>query len=147
MQKGVDFIGITVVFFCHDENGNFLMQKRSQNCRDEKGKWDIGAGGLEFGENVFDRLKKEIKEEYSTEIIKYEFLGYRDLHRVDEEGKKTHWLATDFKILIDKNKVKNGEPQKFDKIEWFNLENLPEPELLHSQEIIFFEKYKDKLFS
>lgn len=37
LQRGIDFIGITCVFYCHDGQGNFLMHKRSKNCRDEIG--------------------------------------------------------------------------------------------------------------
>ena len=66
LKKGVDFIGVTVVYFCHDGNGKFIMAKRSKNTRDEHGKWDIGGGGVEFGESVEKTLRKEIKEEYCT---------------------------------------------------------------------------------
>ena len=142
MIKGVDYTGVTVVFFCHDGNGNILMAKRSKNCRDEQDRWDIGGGGLEFGEKVEELLKREIKEEYSTEVLKYEFLGYRDLNR-ENNGKKTHWVALDFKVLIDKTKVKNGEPHKFDELKWFKLDNLPTP--VHSQFHKFLELYRNKL--
>ncbi len=62
--KGADFTGVAIVFFCHHGKGNFIMAKRSQNARDEQGKWDIGGGGLDFGISVEETLKKEIKEEY-----------------------------------------------------------------------------------
>ncbi len=142
MQKGVECIGVTVVYFCHDGNGNFLMAKRSENCRDEYGNWDIGGGGLEFGHSVEETLKKEIKEEYCTDVVKSEFLGYRDVHR-EHNGKKTHWIALDFKVLVDKEKVVNGEPHKFDEVKWFDLDNLPEN--LHSQLPNFLALYKNKL--
>ena len=145
MEKGVDYPGIGLVYFCHDGNGNFLMSHRKDTCRDERGKWDIGGGAIEFGEKVIETLKKEIKEEYSTDIIEYEFLGYRDIHRIDD-NKKTHWVGLDFKVLIDSKKVKNGEPHKFYEIGWFNKNNMPSKELLHSQLTYFLEKYKDKLF-
>jgi hypothetical protein len=45
--------------------------------------------------------------------------------------------------LVDKNQVKNNEPQKFSEIGWFDFTNLPEP--LHSQLPKFFEKYKKQL--
>lgn len=122
--------------------GNFLFNKRSNNCRDECGAWDQGGGALEFGEKVEDALKKEIKEEYCTDVLGYEFLGYLDVHR-EHNGEKTHWIALDFKVLIDRNKVKNGEPHKFDEIGWFKLDNLPTP--LHSQTPKRFEMYKGKL--
>ena len=59
LKKGVDFTGVAIVFICHDGNGNILMHKRSQNCRDEQGRWDIGGGSLEFGHLVEDTLKRE----------------------------------------------------------------------------------------
>lgn len=143
MQKGTDFIGITVVYFCHDGKGNYLLAKRSENCRDEHGCWDPGGGGVEFGDTVEDTLRKEVAEEYCTDILEYEFLGYRDVHR-EHNGKKTHWLALDFKVRVDPKKVANGEPHKFDAVEWFTLEELPEP--LHSQFPHALDIYKEQLF-
>lgn len=42
--RGINHIGVTVCFVIHDGRGNVLLQKRSQRCRDEKGRWDIGGG-------------------------------------------------------------------------------------------------------
>jgi 8-oxo-dGTP pyrophosphatase MutT (NUDIX family) len=142
MQKGIDYIGVTVVFFCHDGRGNFLMAKRSKNTRDEQGRWDIGGGGLDFGVSVEETLEKEIKEEYSTDIKKYTFLGYRDVHRA-HNGTKTHWVGLDFAVLIDPKKVKNGEPHKFDEIAWYTLDTIPEN--AHSQFPEFLRLHKKKL--
>ncbi len=89
MIEGIDYIGVTIVSFCHDGNGNFVMAKRKETCRDEQGRWGIGGGGLEFGENVKDTLRREIKEEYLTDVLNYEFLGYRDVHR-QNNGSPTH---------------------------------------------------------
>ena len=142
MKKGFDFVGVCVVFFCHDGKGNVLMAKRSQNARDEQGRWDIGGGGVEFGETVEQILRNEIKEEYNADVISFEFLGFRDVHRT-HGGKSTHWIALDFKVLVDPNGVKINEPHKFDELGWFKLENLPKPN--HSQFRTFLEKYREKL--
>jgi 8-oxo-dGTP diphosphatase len=142
MKKGEDYIGISVVYFCHDGNGNIVFSKRNANCRDEHFTWDIGGGGVEFGDTVEDTLQKEIKEEYGTDVVSYDFLGYRDVHR-EHNGKKTHWIALDFKVLVDKDKVINGEPHKFDAVEWCTLDKLPEP--LFSQLPAFLEKYKNQI--
>jgi 8-oxo-dGTP diphosphatase len=142
MEKGIDFIGVTTVYFCHDGNGKFVMAKRSQQARDEHGRWDIGGGGLEFGETVEERLRQEIREEYCTEILDFEFLGFRDVHR-QHQGKPTHWISLDFKVRVDPEKVKIGEPHKFEAIDWFTLDRLPDN--LHSQLPYFFEKYKSQL--
>lgn len=142
MKKGVDYTGITVVFACHDGEGNFLFSKRGAACRDEHGTWDPGGGGLEFGDTIEQTLRKEIEEEYCTDVLSFERLGYRDVHR-EYGGVKTHWIALDFKVLVDRTKVKNGEPNKMDEIAWFTLDSLPSP--MHSQWPVFFELYKDKL--
>lgn len=142
MTKGVDYTGISIIFFCHDGKGNYLLNKRSKNCRDEHGSWDPGGGGLDFGDQVEDTLKREIKEEYCTDILDYAFLGFRDVHRKNN-GKNTHWIALDFKVFIDRSKVKNGEPHKFDDLQWFSLDTLPQP--LHSQFPKALEKYRGKL--
>ncbi len=142
MKKGVDYPAITVSYICHDGKGNYLMNKRSANCRDEHGTWDFGGGGLDLGEKVEDCLKKEIKEEYGVEPIEYKFLGYLDLFR-NLSGIDTHWISFEFLVLVDSLKVINGEPHKFDKIKWFRLDNLPKP--LHSVAPLILEKFKDKL--
>lgn len=142
MKKGVDFIGVAVVYFCHDGQGNFVMAQRSQNTRDEQGNWDIGGGGVEFEDTVENTLRKEIKEEYDCEIKKFEFLGFRDVLR-EQNGSPSHWIALDYRILVNRTEVKNNEPHKFDDIGFFRLDNLPQN--LHSQLHIFFNKYKDRL--
>ena len=142
MKKGIDFIGNTVVFACHDGKGNFLLGKRSANCRDEHGTWDPGGGGIELHDTVEGTLRKEIKEEYCTEVLSFEFLGYRDVHR-EKDGIKSHWIALDFKVLIDPAQVSNGEPHKMDEVKWFRLDDLPTP--VHSQFPLFLKLYEGKL--
>lgn len=142
MKKGEDYIGVTVSYFCHDGAGNFVLSKRSVNCRDEHGRWDNGGGGLEFGDGVEDTLKKEIAEEYGARVIEHEFLGYREAHR-EHDGKRTHWIALYFKVLVDPAEVKNCEPHKFDAVEWFQLDALPHP--LHSQLPRALEQFREQL--
>ncbi len=142
MKQGVDYTGVCVVYFCHDGKGKFVMAKRNSNTTDEHNKWDIGGGKVEFDDDVEDRLKKEVKQEYCTDVLEFEFLGYRDVHRM-HDGKRTHWVALDFKVLVDPSKVRNGEPHKFDEVGWFTFDNLPDN--LHSTVPVIFEKYSGKL--
>ncbi|MFH0890898.1 MAG: NUDIX domain-containing protein [Candidatus Liptonbacteria bacterium] len=142
MIKGKDFVGVCVVYFCHDGKGNFAMHKRSPNTRDEQGRWDVGGGGVELHETVEECLGKEVKEEWGANIVSYEFLGFRDVHR-NKDGNPTHWIALDFKVLVDPTQIRNGEPHKFDEIGWFRLDNLPSPR--HSQLDYALQKYADKL--
>ena len=144
MKAGVDYPGISIVFYCHDGKGNFVMAKRGPNCRDEIGVWDPGAGALELGERVKTALRREVREEYRSRVIAIEHLGFRDVHRVHER-KRTHWIALDFKVQVDRTMVRNGEPDKFTDIGWFRIDDLPTP--LHSQMQVFVEKYRDQLIA
>jgi 8-oxo-dGTP pyrophosphatase MutT (NUDIX family) len=142
LRKGQDFVGVSVVYFCHDGKGNFVMAKRSKNSRDEQGKWDIGAGGVELGDTIEQTLRKEIQEEYCAEVLGSEFMGYRDVFR-EHNGEPTFWIALDFKVLVDPAQVKIGEPHKFDALKWFTLETLPQANEIHSQLPFFLKKYQE----
>lgn len=144
LRKGIDFIGVSVCCYCHDDNGRVLLTKRSLQARDEHGKWDLVGGGVEFGGTIDGTIPKEVKEEVCAEVLKREFLGYRDVHR-HMNGQHTHWVALDFKVLIDPGQVKNGEPHKFDEVKWFKLNELPPETELHSQLPLFIKKYYNQL--
>jgi 8-oxo-dGTP pyrophosphatase MutT (NUDIX family) len=142
MKKGIDYIGNTVTFFCHDGKGNYLVSKRTDQCRDEHGTWDQGGGGIEFGDSAEDTIRAEVAQEYCTDVLDIEFLGYRDVFR-EKDGQPTHWIALDFKVLVDRNKAKNGEPHKFEEVRWCRIDEIPEP--LHSQSAFTINKYRDRL--
>jgi ADP-ribose pyrophosphatase YjhB (NUDIX family) len=144
MKLGKDCIGVCVVYICYDKDGNFVMNKRGQNCRDEVGKWDCGGGALELHETVEDRLKKEIKEEYGADVLDYKCLGFSDVHRIDI-NKETHWISLDYKVLVDRKQVKNGEPHKLDDVKWFNWGTIPSLENLHSALAAWINKYRNEL--
>ncbi len=143
--KGIEYPGITVCSFCHDGNGNVYLNKRSVNCRDEHGRWDICGGSVDLGDTIEETLRKEVAEEYCTDVLNIEFLGFRDMLRMNQDGHQTHWVGLDFKVHIDREKAKNGEPHKFEEVGWFPIDAMPEP--LHSQLPLFMERYKDKLAS
>ena len=142
-QKGISFVGVSTCFFVYDGKGKFYMSKRSEKARDEQGKWEIGAGGLKWGENAEDNMVRELKEEYDADPLKITFLGYRDIHRKLNDGTPTHWLGLDFAVLVDPKQVKINEPDMIDAADWFTWENLPSP--AHSQTDIFMTKYHDTL--
>ncbi len=141
-HKGVSFTGITTVFVCHDGNGKIFLTKRSQNTRDEHGRWDPGGGGLKHGQAIEANMLREVKEEYGVEPINYEFIGYFDAFRKTPEGLPTHWLAMIFAVHVDPAQVKIMEPENVDDSGWFGLDALPEP--LHSQFTLFLEQFNNK---
>jgi ADP-ribose pyrophosphatase len=119
-----------VVFVCHGGQGNYLLSRRSQNTRDENGKWEFNEGQLKWGEKVEVGLRRELKEELNLTAKRLEFTGYRDVHRV-QNGRRDHWISLDYLVQVNPRNVRLNEREKFDEIGWFRLNKLPRP--LHSQ--------------
>lgn len=146
-KAGFDYTGISTVFYCTDGKGNWLMHKRSKNCRDEQGRWDTGSGQLKFGEDPSDGVLREVREEYGCKGNLLEQLLPISVVRTFD-GKKTHWLAVPFIVLVDPKEVVNNEPHKLDELGWFRLTNLPTPlhsafkkHILNTSRIAVLQKY------
>lgn len=142
MQKGIDYPGISVCFYCHDGAGNYVLHKRSAQCRDEHHRWDFGGGGLRVNESLQEAVNREVQEEYGTNPKEVEFLGFDESFR--EHGDvRTHWIGFRYRVLVDRAQVVNNEPEKHEELGWYRIDALPEP--LHSELPKELEKYKEYL--
>ena len=129
MKAGLDYIGISTSFICHDGEGWFLLGKRSKNCRDEHGTWEFGGGKLEFGATLEENVLRELKEEYGCNGVIDQSLPATTLFRaVGDE--KTHWITFPFFVRVSREEARLNEPESMDEIGWFRLHELPQP--LHS---------------
>jgi 8-oxo-dGTP pyrophosphatase MutT (NUDIX family) len=119
---------VSCVFVCYDGEGRVLLARRSSGARDEPGRWDCGAGAIEFGETFEEAVTREVTEEYSTVPVEIKLQGVRNVLRDDPPS---HWVAILFAVRVDPAAVRIGEPHKFDELGWFAPDALPSP--LHSQ--------------
>ena len=126
MKIGINFIGINTPFYCNDGAGNFLLHKRSANCRDEQGNWDTGGGKLDFGISLEENVLREIMEEYGCSGEIQGRLPAHDIFR-EHKGAKTHWIAVPFFVKVNPKEARINEPHKMDEIGWFRLDALPDP--------------------
>lgn len=119
------------------------MSKRSQKCRDERGRWEVAGGGLKWGVTAEDNIRREVKEEFGANVKKIDFIGYRDVFRKLDDGTPTHWLMLDFAVQIDPFEARLNEPEMADEIGWFTLTTQPKP--THSQHPTFMKKYETEI--
>ncbi len=125
MKRGIDYIGVGVGAAIFDKDGKLLITKRGKEAKNERGKWEITGGGVEFGETFEQAIKREIKEELGIEIDILELLGICD-HIIP--GEHQHWVSPTYICEIKEGKPKILEPNKCSQIGWFTLkeaEKLP----------------------
>ncbi len=125
MQKGIDFIGVSVGALIFNSKGEIFLNKRSQKARNARGCWEAPGGAVNFWETRQAAIKREIKEEFGVEI-KIKSM----LHTVEEMllEEKQHWLATSFICEFKKGQIPRiMEPDKHEAIGWFSLTSLPKP--------------------
>ncbi len=140
-EPGKDFVGVATPFYCLDEEGNILFQKRSSKTRDESGRWDPGSGKLEKGLTLEENVKKEVREEVGAEA---EVIGRIPAHGIfrEHEGEDTHWLAICFFVKVNRDTVRLNEPEKIEELQWAEIGDFPEP--LHKGFKQTFEQYREK---
>lgn len=125
MKKGIDYIGVSVGAMIFNDERELFLSKRSQNCKNEKGCWEIPGGGVYFGEKLVDAIKREMMEEYGIEIELLKQFPAAD-HIIPDE--KQHWVPTTFLARIkDGQKPAIKEKDKCDAIGFFSLDDLPSP--------------------
>lgn len=137
-HKGISFVGVSTCFFCYNNQGRFVMVKRGEGARDERGTWEIPGGGLKWGSTLEENLTRELQEELGAKAKDVQLMGYRDVLRKFDQG-MSHWLAMDFAVLVDTKSIKINDPEAISELGWFTLDDLPEP--LHSQHPAMFLKY------
>ncbi len=125
MKKGVDYVGVSVGAMILNVKGGLFLSKRSKNCKNERGCWEVPGGSIEWGEKMTDAIKREMKEEYGIDIEVMEQFPAVD-HIITKD--KQHWVPTTFLCKIKKDQTpKIMEPEKCDGIGWFSFDKLPSP--------------------
>jgi 8-oxo-dGTP diphosphatase len=118
MKRGKDYIGLGVGIVVFNDEGKLLITKRGQACANDRGKWEIPGGGVEFGELRADAVKREIREENDIEVEVIEELQTSD-HFSPEEG--LHWVTTSFICRHVSGDPKRMEPEKCEAVGWFTV--------------------------
>lgn len=125
MKKGIDYIGVAVGAMIVNSKKELFLSKRSQKCKNERGRWEIPGGSVDFGEKLTDAIKREAKEEYGIEIEILKQFPAAD-HIIPDEHQ--HWVPTTFLAKLKPGQIpKIMEPDKCDAIGWFSLDRLPSP--------------------
>lgn len=119
MKIGTDCIGVGVGALIFNDEGKILLALRGQKAKNERGKWEIPGGAVDFGETLKDAIVREAKEELGVEIEVIEMLQVAD-HILPDE--KQHWVSPTYFCRIVNGTPKIMEPEKCERLGWFSID-------------------------
>ena len=121
-------VGVGVIVI---KENKVLLGKR-KNSHGE-GSWCFPGGHLEFNESLENCAKREVLEETGIEIknIRFETIT-NDIFKDEEKHYITIFMLSEY----DSGEVKVMEPEKCEKWNWFEWNNLPEPLFLPIQNLL-----------
>jgi ADP-ribose pyrophosphatase YjhB (NUDIX family) len=119
LKPGKDFIGIGVfALILNNKNQILLLKRHSKNY------WERPGGKIEYGEDIFSALKREVLEETGVHIKTINRLN-NPIYINEEINSKEHWIGLQYFVHYKKGIAKIMEPKKYKLIKWFNIDNLP----------------------
>lgn len=105
--------------------GALILNKKNQVLFLKSDKWKglygIPSGKLDYGENVINGLKREIKEESNLDVHDIKFLLNQEIIEPKDFFKKAHFISLNHTCQAKNTNVKlNHEAQSY---KWITLEN------------------------
>ena len=105
-----------------ENNGkNEILLALRKNTGYNDGEYELPGGHVEAKEDLLDTMIREAKEELNIELKREDLKIEHILH---------HYKGNRIKFIISAKKYEGtlqvGEPDKCEKIEWFDINNLPE---------------------
>ncbi len=110
-------VGIIIV-----KDGKILMGQRKNSHG--SGAWSFPGGHLEFNETIEDCARREILEETGLTVGEIKQLAFtNDIFPAEGKHYVTLFLITNYLG----GELKNLEPEKLERWDWFNWKQMPAP--------------------
>jgi 8-oxo-dGTP diphosphatase len=122
MEKIRPKVGMGI--YIADGKGNILMMLRTSSR--EPGVWCAPGGHLEMGESFLEGARREVKEESGLDVEDVEMLSV--INNIYSQDK--HYVNVDFLAKGVTGVPILGEPDKSEQMDWYPVDNLPEPLML-----------------
>ena len=111
-----------VVAIIRNENGDVLLARRNEpGLKDAHDKWEFVGGGIEFGENPEEALKREVLEEAGVEVE-----ITRLLPKIFSEmlNKETQVIVMSYECKIISGELKAGLDQEIAELKFVPLKEV-----------------------
>lgn len=104
------------------DDGKVLLMKR-KNTGFKDGHWSLVAGHVDRGENFREAMVREAREEAGIEISQKDLRPFSVMHR---DSRESPYVDLFFLCEEWSGEIVNREPEKCEKLEWFEIDDLPE---------------------
>ena len=116
-------VGVGVMIL---DNNKILLGHRVEKAEDTGGIyepdcWTLPGGKQEYEETITEAAIRECKEETNLDITNLEVFTASDSFQPDR-----HYVTINFVTKTYSGELKIMEPEKIDKWEWFDINELPE---------------------
>lgn len=125
-------VGIGVMIF-NDKNQVLLGKRLAKLAKDT---WCFPGGHLEFNETFKECAIRETKEECNLDVIPEKIISITNDIAYDK-----HYITIGMLAKLTSGKPKVNEPDKCERWEWFDLDNLPKPMMISTEKMII--QYKE----
>ena len=126
MKRGVDYIGVGIGAVVVNSQNKFLLSKRGPKAQNERGKWELPGGALEFGENFEKTIVREMNEEFGIEVKPLVQLPVIN-HLIPDDHQ--HWVAVGYIVLLMHGTPVIKKPEKSLELGWFSFEEMKQLDL------------------
>jgi 8-oxo-dGTP pyrophosphatase MutT (NUDIX family) len=114
-------------------NDNQVLLLRRYNTGYEDGNYSVIAGHIDGGEDVYTAMIREAAEEAGIKIVLDNLKIIQVMHRKKSDEERIDYF---FECSIWSGEIVITEPNKCDKLEWFNIDHLPENTIDYIREAI-----------
>ena len=113
-------ICVDLLMLKKEEDKTKVLLMRRKNTGSNDGEYEFPGGHLEENEDLFDAMIRESEEELLIKIQREDLELVHIMHHYT--GTRFNFV---FKVMVSNFMPKIGEPDKCDKLEWFDIESLP----------------------
>jgi 8-oxo-dGTP diphosphatase len=110
---------------------------------DESGKWGLLGGFFNHGENLMQAVKREVMEESGWEIDNLRLFRINDNPNRPREDRQN----VDIIFTADAVKQTGNSDEEVSRLQWFDLDKIPEMAFDHGDAVEIYKKYLKEKFS
>ena len=103
------------------DNDVYILLMKRENTGFDDGKYELPGGHLEAGEDIFESMIREAKEELLIDLKKDDLKIIHILHHYN--GNRINFI---FEADLNNLEPKIGEPNKCSEIRWVKINELPD---------------------